>query len=711
MSHLLPELEQDPFDPEEFVERLAWRTTGGHNDGDNFDPNVLHEAFDQAIRDLRILYESTKKKCERLKMICREEEKRHWDKISELEEKNKAAFATFQELDEQIDFVATKVVHLGDQLESVNTPRARAVEAQKLMKHFAEFLSPGPLTSEILTDQFKLYEGADVIQKLHLISQELPVEKFDKARKRIAQKYDEIERALIEEFVRAHRADDKAKMKEIASILSHFKGYSQCIDAFIEQSQMGAFIGVNIFVDIVPLCAKSQVIIEEVFINPEQVMAKFVLNIFHGKLQEHIQAQLNNKTDPEIYLKTLYDFYSKTVKLCGELSVFKLGNDTTFLNKLTRHIFSRCLDTYISKEMQCLKDKCMAIQQRYYDSKNHQKKHIPTGSIHELRRDIQAKIGTRTNINIGPAVENYGGETFLSEEVAINLLQESKLALQRCQMLSRPSDLPGNAVQIFNILLQNLCVEHIDYALELGLQGIPVTEPKSPPEIYFFDVVRQCNAICHLLEKQFADTLVPLVVSTPKHGYCLQRKKALLEQMELKLHNGLERSISAIIGWVKFLLQSEQRKTDFKPETEDTVLAVATPACVKVVKFINQNVEKIRDSLDGKNVEALLTELGTRFHRVIYEHLQQFQYSSVGAMVVICDVNEYRKCAKEFRVPLLNSLFDTLYALCNLLVVVPDYLKQVCTGDQLVGLDRAVLLSFVQLRADYKTAKLVNQFK
>lgn len=278
-------------------------------------------------------------------------------------------------------------------------------------------------------------------------------------------------------------------------------------------------------------------------------------------------------------------------------------------------------------------------------------------------------------------------------------------------MLSRPSDLPGNAVQIFNILLQNLCVEHIDYALELGLQGIPVTEPKSPPEIYFFDVVRQCNAICHLLEKQFADTLVPLVVSTPKHGYCLQRKKALLEQMELKLHNGLERSISAIIGWVKFLLQSEQRKTDFKPETEDTVLAVATPACVKVVKFINQNVEKIRDSLDGKNVEALLTELGTRFHRVIYEHLQQFQYSSVGAMVVICDVNEYRKCAKEFRVPLLNSLFDTLYALCNLLVVVPDYLKQVCTGDQLVGLDRAVLLSFVQLRADYKTAKLVNQFK
>lgn len=54
----------------------------------------------------------------------------------------------FQELDERINFVATKVIHLGDQLESVNTPRSRAVQAQKLMNHFAEFLTPGPVMTE-----------------------------------------------------------------------------------------------------------------------------------------------------------------------------------------------------------------------------------------------------------------------------------------------------------------------------------------------------------------------------------------------------------------------------------------------------------------------------------------------------------------------------------------------------------------------------------
>jgi hypothetical protein len=271
-------------------------------------------------------------------------------------------------------------------------------------------------------------------------------------------------------------------------------------------------------------------------------------------------------------------------------------------------------------------------------------------------------------------------------------------------------DLPNNALSVFDILLQYLCVEHIDYALELGLQGIPSSEPKTQPEIFFFDVVRQCNAICHLLEKQFVDSVIPLVVSTPKHGECLKKKRDVFEQLELKLNNGLERATAAIIGWVKFLLQAEQKKTDFKPETEDIEM-VQTPTCGKVVKFLNYYVEKIRDSLDGKNVEAVLTELGVRFHRIIYEHLLQFQFSSVGAMFVICDVNEYRRCAAEFRVPLLNHLFDTLHALCNLLVVAPENLKQVCIGDQLAGLDKSVLMSFVQLRSDYKTAKLINQFK
>lgn len=37
--------------------------------------------------------------------------------------------------------------------------------------------------------------------------------------------------------------------------------------------------------------------------------------------------------------------------------------------------------------------------------------------------------------------------------------------------LSDPSDLPKNAFSIFLLLVEHLCVEHIDYALEIGLSG------------------------------------------------------------------------------------------------------------------------------------------------------------------------------------------------------------------------------------------------
>lgn len=50
---------QDPFDGEEFVERLAWRVNASISPPGStetaFNPDLLHEAFTQAIK-LVILY-------------------------------------------------------------------------------------------------------------------------------------------------------------------------------------------------------------------------------------------------------------------------------------------------------------------------------------------------------------------------------------------------------------------------------------------------------------------------------------------------------------------------------------------------------------------------------------------------------------------------------------------------------------------------------
>ncbi len=78
--------------------------------------------------------------------------------------------------------------------------------------------------------------------------------------------------------------------------------------------------------------------------------------------------------------------------------------------------------------------------------------------------------------------------------------------------LSNSKDLPANAMQIFEILLQYLITEYVDYAIDLGIQSVPVSESSTQqPEIYFFEIVQQTNIIVHLLEKLVNDNLFPLI--------------------------------------------------------------------------------------------------------------------------------------------------------------------------------------------------------
>ena len=83
-----------------------------------------------------------------------------------------------------------------------------------------------------------MLESAEIIYKLNSIAQELSKDKFFAVQTRIAHKYDEIEELLIEEFLRSH---NRKQARDIAIILSEFKGFSRCIDAFVESIQSSSF--------------------------------------------------------------------------------------------------------------------------------------------------------------------------------------------------------------------------------------------------------------------------------------------------------------------------------------------------------------------------------------------------------------------------------------------------------------------------------------
>merc|ERR1719361_3245789 len=166
----------NPFDEDNVDGKGAGNISLSKNDSldEDFDAQALNDAFVQAIKDLTSMQDKQRKKCQTLEQKCREEELANRKRIAGLIEKNRVAASTYKSLDEKINSVATKVIHLGDQLESVNTPRSRDVEALKLMRHFEEFLGGETSLSSVFNDKSRLYEAADIIRNLQLIAQELP---------------------------------------------------------------------------------------------------------------------------------------------------------------------------------------------------------------------------------------------------------------------------------------------------------------------------------------------------------------------------------------------------------------------------------------------------------------------------------------------------------------------------------------------------------
>ncbi|VDO17300.1 unnamed protein product [Brugia timori] len=139
---------------------------------------------------------------------------------------------------------------------------------------------------------------------------------------------------------------------------------------------------------------------------------------------------------------------------------------------------------------------------------------------------------------------------------------------------------------IFDVLLRFLYTEHLDYAIDLSLAGISLAEPKTEPPNYFFSVVQQAVAITHLFHKQYDDSIFPFVSETPVEDICTRKRVDCLRNVENRINLGLERQINAVVGYIRFLLTNEQKKTDFRPEDENQMVTAMSNVSFILVIYI-----------------------------------------------------------------------------------------------------------------------------
>lgn len=108
---------------------------------------------------------------------------------------------------------------------------------------------------------------------------------------------------------------------------------------------------------------------------------------------------------------------------------------------------------------------------------------------------------------------------------------------------------------------------------------------------------------------------------------------------------------AAIVGWLTAQL-GKQKRIDFKPRNDDLSFArVNTEPCVACCELLDKVRDAAKQSLNGKNLEVFLAEIGVAFHWCVFllchslqpliqnsslllDHLHKFPVNATGGLML-----------------------------------------------------------------------------
>ena len=438
----------EPFNPEHYIEKLARPNADnvilGQN-GSEFDPKLLRDQLKLKLNELETQFDNKTKQVQRVEEINVKKQEAFKRKTKEHDQFFNVVDSQYQELDKVINFVSTKVVHLGDQLKQMDGKRKRAIEAKELIDYINEAQKFGNISSTIFTDILKIHEAAKVLHKITLVTQDLPEKggkDFSGLQSVIKQITDDIEKHLIQDFKRSlHHYNDEEyldNMKKCAATLNQpcFQAYKEVVDYFIEARLKTPFYGDNIFTAIKNCIDETSEIVLKVFSDHDNIMPKFIRRIFKEKIWKKVRLTLKldvfdepdkqSSHDLEQALDSLADLYSQTLKLSGDLS--KYDNDVSFANDVKKSIFHSYLDKYSQTEQEYLQKASEEILNQFYFSIKHDKK-LNSDTIQDHLKNVKTRfnnlrdnMGSTTNaLNNEPS--EMPSDQLLSVNVTTSLLK------------------------------------------------------------------------------------------------------------------------------------------------------------------------------------------------------------------------------------------------------------------------------------------------
>ncbi|PON68033.1 Exocyst complex component Sec10-like [Parasponia andersonii] len=696
---------------------------------------------------------------------------KHRKTLTELEKGVDGLFDSFARLDSRISSVGQTAAKIGDHLQSADAQRETASQTIELIKYLMEFNgSPGDLMelSPLFSDDSRVAEAASIAQKLRSFAEEdigrqgitLPSVAGNATASRglevaVANLQDycnELENRLLARFDAASQRRELPTMAECAKILSQFNRGTSAMQHYVATRPMFIDLEVmnadtrlvlgdhssqatpsnvarglaSLYKEITDTVRKEAATIMAVFPSPNEVMSILVQRVLEQRVTALldkllVKPSLVNLPPMEeggllLYLRMLAVAYEKTQELARDLRAVGCGD--LDVEGLTESLFSAHKDEYPEHEQASLR--------QLYQAK-----------MAELRAESQQISESTGTIGRSKGSSAASSHQQISVTVVTEFVRWNEEAIARCSLFSsQPATLATNIKAVFTCLLDQVS-QYITEGLERARDSL--TESAALREKYvlgtsvsrrvaaaaasaaesaaaagessfrsFMVAVQRCGSSVAIVQQYFANSISRLLLPVDgAHAASCEEMATAMSSAEGAAYKGLQQCIETVMAEVERLLSAEQKSTDYwSPDDGMAPDHRPTNACTRVVAYLSRVLESAFTALEGLNKQAFLTELGNRLHKGLLNHWQKFTFNPSGGLRLKRDITEYGEFVRSFNAPSVDEKFELLGIMANVFIVAPESLSTLFEGTPSIRKDAQ---RFIQLREDYKSAKLASR--
>ncbi|KAI8846204.1 exocyst complex component Sec10-like protein [Chytridium lagenaria] len=699
------------FSAKEYIEQCAKKAA----------PAVRKQSIPSSLDELLRLRRKVQNKIDDLDDAAKASEVARKKKLAELQS---AIESAFQALESHLGMVGKTAIRIGEQLETIDKQRTRAVEARDLIQYFLDFNKDD--------GHFRLEEyrksGSDaelksavIARRLAALAKELDAPGTEEARENIEKYCEELEQEILSRFDTAYKENDKAKMNFCAKFLFELNGGNSCVQAYVNQHEFFInramlfeneldnnddvdMIGLRkLYDDVRQSFAKEWSTISAVFPNSVSVLKTFIQRIFAQLIQNYLEILLTKagEVSPLLYLRTLASIHSSTLALTNDL---KKQGETLLAGVETEYTLSATLERYFDDLFVPYTEGDRYIntdELAFFNTSRKNKKNKSKQPASPAVGNLLTIVGLDKAAPVSPKPDDES--SVMTVKVIVELIKMHLESARRCKELSKQGIHAKNAGALFKVFVDVAGLHYILVAVEIAAEDTLAVDLKGEPEITnSLRFVSITSEVLQLIQLHFQTCVIPAVSSSPSaHREAIIIKNEFMSSIEDILNHLLQKQVDVILSWLSNLL-SKQKKLEFKPKDETfEINVVATQPCQLCCDFVRRICENSHEALDSENLEVFLCDIGFAFHGILLEHIKKFSYSYSGGVTLTKDLAKYYEAMASFKQRPVTERFEMLRELGNLFIVKPENLHTVLSEGYLARIELQLLQPFLMTRTDW----------